>query len=123
MLASAVATRPWAGHTLRVHSRCSIRSTQTCPGTQCALSLVPTGTCFTHALNAKPSSSAPDGRLFRLGNGSCRHLDREVQRPSSISLDSGVFEVGREAPADIVVPVPTVSGHHAMLRIGKSPAG
>ena len=54
------------------------------------------------------------------GSGSCRHLDRQVPKPSSIALNSGVFEVGREIPADIVVPLPTVSGRHAMLQVGAS---
>lgn len=34
-------------------------------------------------------------------------------------LAPGSFELGREAPADIVVPVPTVSGRHALIQISK----
>ena len=73
------------------------------------------------------------------GDGSCDHLDGSVSLPKEIRLANGLFEVnlsgfvpsdfralysltchqvGREAPADIVVPVPTVSTRHAMLRLG-----
>ena len=40
--------------------------------------------------------------------------------PGELELKDGVFEVGREAPADIVIPVPTVSGRHALLRVSES---
>ena len=40
--------------------------------------------------------------------------------PGEIELQDGVYEVGREEPADVVIPVPTVSGRHALLRISKS---
>lgn len=39
--------------------------------------------------------------------------------PGEIELQDGVYEVGREEPADVVIPVPTVSGRHALLRISE----
>ncbi len=39
--------------------------------------------------------------------------------PGEVQLEDGVFEVGREEPADIVIPIPTISGKHALLRIRK----
>ena len=53
------------------------------------------------------------------GDGSTHHLDQAVDLPGEIELQDGVYEVGREEPADVVIPVPTVSGRHALLRISK----
>ncbi|DBB17695.1 hypothetical protein WJX82_002699 [Trebouxia sp. C0006] len=59
--------------------------------------------------------------LVPTGDGSCDHLDdQSISLPSEIVLTSGLFEVGRESPADIVVAVPTVSTRHAMLRLENS---
>ena len=55
----------------------------------------------------------------RAGDGSTKHLDNAVDLPGEIELQDGVYEVGREEPADVVIPVPTVSGRHALLRISE----
>jgi len=55
--------------------------------------------------------------LVPTGDGSTKHLDNAVDLPGEIELQDGVYEVGREEPADVVIPVPTVSGRHALLRI------
>ncbi|KAK9901274.1 hypothetical protein WJX75_003655 [Coccomyxa subellipsoidea] len=55
--------------------------------------------------------------LVPTGDGSTKHLDGPVSLPEEIELKDGVFEVGREEPADVVIPIPTVSGRHALLRI------
>lgn len=56
--------------------------------------------------------------LVPSGDGSCDHLDdQSISLPSEIQLKNGLFEIGRESPADIVVPIPTVSTRHAMLRL------
>ncbi len=52
------------------------------------------------------------------GDGSCEHLEADVELPGQISLSDGLFELGREAPADIVIPIPTISSRHAMIRVG-----
>lgn len=54
------------------------------------------------------------------GDGSTKHLEEPVSLPEEIELKDGVFEVGREEPADVVIPIPTVSGRHALLRISAS---
>lgn len=46
-------------------------------------------------------------------------MDEAVDLPGEIELQDGVYEVGREEPADVVIPVPTVSGRHALLRISE----
>ena len=58
---------------------------------------------------------------FCAGDGSTNHLDQAVDLPGEIELQDGVYEVGREEPADVVIPVPTVSGRHALLRISEWP--
>ncbi|EIE20165.1 SMAD/FHA domain-containing protein [Coccomyxa subellipsoidea C-169] len=55
--------------------------------------------------------------LVPTGDGSTKHLEEPVSLPEEIELKDGVFEVGREEPADVVIPIPTVSGRHALLRI------
>ena len=37
-----------------------------------------------------------------------------------IPLPEGLYEVGREQPAELVLPVPTVSARHARLTVGPS---
>ena len=56
------------------------------------------------------------------GDGSCAHLEKEVSLPEQIKLSDGLYELGREKPADIVIPLPTISSRHAMLRVGKKSA-
>jgi pSer/pThr/pTyr-binding forkhead associated (FHA) protein len=54
------------------------------------------------------------------GDGDSAHLGTEEvpgQAPK-IELANGLFEIGRVEPADIVIPIPSVSGRHAMLRVG-----
>lgn len=41
--------------------------------------------------------------------------------PGEIVLREGLYELGREEPADVIVAVPTVSTRHAMLRVGAPP--
>jgi hypothetical protein len=53
------------------------------------------------------------------GDGDKDHLGGDSGDPPTIELDNGLFEVGRAAPADIIIPVPSVSGRHAMLRVGE----
>lgn len=49
------------------------------------------------------------------------HLDlpdgESINPPSELELSQGVFELGRVAPADIIIDVPTVSSRHALLRV------
>jgi pSer/pThr/pTyr-binding forkhead associated (FHA) protein len=40
-----------------------------------------------------------------------------VSVPERIELGEELLEVGRVEPADVVLPVPTVSGRHALLRL------
>ncbi|KAK9851683.1 hypothetical protein WJX84_011809 [Apatococcus fuscideae] len=54
--------------------------------------------------------------LIPKGDGSCDHLSKRVSLPGPIQLEKGLYELGREEPADIVVPIPTVSSRHAMIR-------
>ena len=54
------------------------------------------------------------------GDGSTDHLDEDVPTPKEIQLSDGQYELGREEPAQIVIPYPTVSSRHAMLRVGES---
>jgi pSer/pThr/pTyr-binding forkhead associated (FHA) protein len=65
--------------------------------------------------------------VFPAGNGSFEHIGDEVPLPQPILLKEGVFEVGRASPADIQIPIPTVSSRHALLRVGEQqrswPAG
>lgn len=56
------------------------------------------------------------------GSGSFEHIGDETPLPQAIPLKEGVFEVGRTSPADIQIPIPTVSSRHALLRVGESAA-
>eukprot|EP01023_Acetabularia_acetabulum_P009434 TRINITY_DN1422_c0_g1_i1.p1 TRINITY_DN1422_c0_g1~~TRINITY_DN1422_c0_g1_i1.p1 ORF type:complete len:168 (-),score=45.14 TRINITY_DN1422_c0_g1_i1:276-779(-) len=54
------------------------------------------------------------------GSGTSEHIggsDAGVTLPVAIDLVDGKFEVGRQDPADVIIPVPTVSSRHAMLEI------
>lgn len=55
------------------------------------------------------------------GDGDSDHLGGDTGEAPTIELVNGLFEVGRAEPADIVIPVPSVSGRHAMLRVGALP--
>jgi len=66
-------------------------------------------------------------KLFNLsGDGSLSHLDAaEAEALSAnfssrapIPLQQGLYEVGREQPAELVLAVPTVSARHARLSVG-----
>ncbi|KAL4452604.1 hypothetical protein ABPG75_008266 [Micractinium tetrahymenae] len=60
--------------------------------------------------------------LTPTGNGSTEHIGEEVPLPGAIELKEGLFELGRAAPADIVIGIPTVSTRHAMLRVADTAA-
>lgn len=60
--------------------------------------------------------------LVPAGNGKWEHIGDKVPLPEAIPLKDGVYEVGRSEPADIVLNIPTVSGRHALLRVGESAA-
>ncbi|KAI8467167.1 MAG: SMAD/FHA domain-containing protein [Monoraphidium minutum] len=51
------------------------------------------------------------------GSGSSDHIGSKVSMPAPIPLKDGVYEVGRSSPADILLPIPTVSTRHALLRV------
>lgn len=55
--------------------------------------------------------------LTPTGNGKWDHIGDQVPLPEPIPLTDGVYEVGRNEPADIVLNIPTVSGRHALLRV------
>jgi len=57
--------------------------------------------------------------LQPVGDGSTAHIEgnAEVEPSPVLVLPEGIHEVGRLDTADIVVPLPTVSGRHAMIRI------
>lgn len=55
------------------------------------------------------------------GDGATQHLggNQPVKEAPRIQLsEDGFFEVGRLDSADIVIPIPSVSGLHAMIRVG-----
>eukprot|EP00892_Ulva_mutabilis_P009914 jgi/Ulvmu1/7295/UM035_0084.1 len=60
--------------------------------------------------------------LVPCGDGDTQHLGDSVpdQQAPKIDLAEGLFEVGRMQPADIVIPIPSVSGRHAMIRVDDS---
>ena len=47
------------------------------------------------------------------------HLDESVQQPGMLELKEGTYTLGRSAPADIVIGVPTVSAKHAEIKVGE----
>ena len=58
------------------------------------------------------------------GDGSLAHLDAseaealsQASLAAPIPLPEGLHEVGREQPAELVLPVPTVSARHARLTV------
>lgn len=48
------------------------------------------------------------------------HLDESVQVPGMLELKEGTHTLGRAAPADLVIGVPTVSAKHAEIKVGES---
>lgn len=75
--------------------------------------------------------------LVPTGDGSCDHLGMRANKndtqqsqvcntitgepvalPPTLELpESGTVELGRDEPADLLVPVPTVSGRHALIKV------
>jgi hypothetical protein len=53
------------------------------------------------------------------GDGSVDHLDESVEQPGMLELKEGTYTLGRSAPADLVIGVPTVSAKHAELKVGE----
>lgn len=49
------------------------------------------------------------------------HLDESVEQPGMLELKEGTYTLGRSAPADLVIGVPTVSAKHAELKVGEQP--
>ena len=62
---------------------------------------------------------APVSHFARTLRRSCDHLDADECNPGDVGAipvpASGASVVGREAPADIIVPIVTVSGAHAKI--------
>ena len=46
------------------------------------------------------------------------HLDGPVEPPKEIRLEDGQYELGRLEDAQLTIALPTVSGKHALLRVG-----
>jgi len=78
----------------------------------------------------KPPPRPPEKKKKK-GDGSLAHLDASEAEALSrdllpaganapIPLPEGLYEVGREQPAELVLPVPTVSARHARLTVGPS---
>lgn len=90
---------------------------------QSALVLVPTGDTSLIAFRTPGRRrSNAQSRLsfhFDAGDGSCAHLEKQVSLPNKLRLTDGLYEVGREKPADIVIAIPTISSRHAMIRVGE----
>mmetsp|Transcript_44400 Transcript_44400/g.74033 ORF Transcript_44400/g.74033 Transcript_44400/m.74033 type:complete len:167 (-) Transcript_44400:161-661(-) len=49
------------------------------------------------------------------GDGSCDHLPEDYPLTGEIELTGAEVTVGRDAPAEIVIPIPTVSGNHCQI--------
>ena len=64
--------------------------------------------------NAKISSS-----ILYAGDGTSRHLNNEFKHAGPITLAEGQFKLGRDEGNDIRVDVPSVSGAHAKVLVGK----
>ncbi|KAG8371065.1 hypothetical protein BUALT_Bualt13G0048200 [Buddleja alternifolia] len=67
------------------------------------------------------SSATTDGSvtwlLQPIGDGDSRHIGYKVARPGAFEIASDVVTVGRvREKADLVIPVPTVSGLHARIQ-------
>lgn len=82
-----------------------------------------TGACDAASRATQPSRDKPKPGLYHTctlcaGDGDSEHLGGGVGQAPRVELSNGLFEIGRQEPADIVIPVPSVSGRHAMLRVG-----
>mmetsp|Transcript_10056 Transcript_10056/g.11743 ORF Transcript_10056/g.11743 Transcript_10056/m.11743 type:complete len:170 (-) Transcript_10056:509-1018(-) len=53
--------------------------------------------------------------LVNVGDGSCDHLPKRFPKPGDYELSGDEVTVGRDSPADIVIPIPTVSGTHCQI--------
>lgn len=53
--------------------------------------------------------------LTPTGDGTCDHLPEDYPLPVEIALSGAEVTVGRDAPAEIVIPIPTVSGNHCQI--------
>eukprot|EP00891_Asterochloris_glomerata_P008137 jgi/Astpho2/8137/fgenesh1_pg.00120_%23_81_t len=69
------------------------------------------------ACPACPIPAVSCQNCVRTGDGNSDHLEEKIPAPGSIKLAEGTWQLGRDKPADIVVPVPTVSGRHAQLKV------
>jgi pSer/pThr/pTyr-binding forkhead associated (FHA) protein len=78
--------------------------------------------------SARISLSAPRRQVWCLasrlvlqpiGDGDTAHIkgNSEIEPSPAVVLPEGIYELGRIDTADIIVPLPTVSGRHAMIRI------
>lgn len=56
--------------------------------------------------------------LVPAGDGSSDHLEDKVSMPGMLELKEGRSRVGRDSPADVLLPIPTVSAVHAELENG-----
>ena len=61
-----------------------------------------------------------DGSLSHLDASEAEALSRNFIVTAPIPLPEGLHEVGREQPAELVLPVPTVSARHARISVGIS---
>lgn len=55
--------------------------------------------------------------LVPSGDGTSDHLDDPVTMPGMIELKEGKSRVGRDSPAEVLLPIPTVSAVHAELEV------
>ncbi|XP_057782154.1 zeaxanthin epoxidase, chloroplastic [Salvia miltiorrhiza] len=69
------------------------------------------------ATTAATNASAATWLLEPVGDGDFGHIGYKIARPGAFEIDSNVVTVGRvPEKADIVIPVPTVSGLHARIQ-------
>ncbi|CAA2956957.1 zeaxanthin epoxidase, chloroplastic [Olea europaea subsp. europaea] len=74
------------------------------------------------AISASDSETSPTNNSVRwllepVGDGDSRHIGYKTALPDAFEIASNVVTVGRTAgKADIVIPVPTVSGVHARIQ-------
>ncbi len=57
--------------------------------------------------------------LQPIGDNNSAHIKGsvDIEPAPSVVLPEGIYELGRVDTADIIVPLPTVSGRHAMVRV------
>lgn len=55
--------------------------------------------------------------LVPSGDGTSDHLDDDVTMPGMVELKEGKSRVGRDSPAEVLLPIPTVSAVHAELEV------